>query len=244
MPASSPLTPDTATRSAAQGARHAGLSGLDVAMLAFYMSLALCEGALGVLHAGWPSAIALDSAELLTLLAFCLEPSWRPVVGRLLVLGATAGILELFTDLSGERVVHSLVYPAHEPTLLASPIYMPVAWTCVLVELAYLAWRLPIVFPSLSRWAVALLCALVGAITVPYYEEMAYFARWWKYADAPHIGHTPWYVVLFEGLTAALLPWATSRLTRRGFRHAILMGGAIGVWMPIAALCSWLLIGR
>lgn len=220
------------------------VTGLDVAMLSFYLALAVCEAVLGWLHAGWPSAIALDTAELVTMLGFCLVPAWLPIMSRLLVVGATAGMLELFTDVSGERVVHSLIYPSAEPTIWASPAYMPVAWTCVIAELAYFSWRLPALFPSLSRAAVVALSALFGAVTVPFYEEMAYHAGWWRYASAPHIGHTPLYVVLFEGMIASALPIVTVGITRHGFKRAMLMGGVIGVWMPVAALCAWLVIGR
>lgn len=233
-PRGAPTSPQSVSR----------LTGLDVAMLVFYLLLALCEATLGILHAGWPSAIALDAAELTALLAFCLVPGWRPILSRLLVLGATAGVLELFTDAAGERVVHSLVYPSGEPLLWTSPIYMPVAWACVLAELGYFAWRIPSAFPALPWRAVILLGGLFGAVTVPFYEEMAYHAGWWRYATAPRIGHTPLYVLLFEGLIAAILPVATRGLTRRGFKHAMLVGVVVGVWMPIAALCSWLLIGQ
>ena len=212
-------------------------------MLTFYVALALSEAILGALHAGWPSAIALDAAELAALLALCLVPAWRPLIGRLLALGLTAGVLELFTDAAGERVVHSLIYPAGEPMLWTSPIYMPVAWACVLAELGYFAWRVSAAFPALPWPMLAALSALFGAVTVPFYEEMAYHAGWWRYAAAPHVGHTPLYVLLFEGMVAAILPWATKDLTRRGVKHAALLGVVVGVWMPVVALCSWLLIG-
>ncbi|HEX6817520.1 MAG TPA: hypothetical protein VF120_04035 [Ktedonobacterales bacterium] len=247
MPTSTPVAARLPERPAPHDAVRSprrSLTGLDVAMIAFYVLLAVCEAILGALHAGWPSAIALDAAELVALLAFCLVPAWRPIIGRLLILGLTAGILELFTDAAGERVVHSLIYPSGEPMLWTSPIYMPVAWTCVLTELGYFAWRIPQAFPSLPWRTLVALGALFGAITVPFYEEMAYHAGWWRYAVAPRIGHTPLYVLLFEGLVGALLPLAVRDLTRRGFKHALLLGGAVGVWMPCAALCSWLLIGR
>lgn len=243
-PGIAPQTASHARREPASTTNAARLTGLDLAMLAFYLLLALCEAALGILHAGWPSAIALDAAELAALLAFCLNPAWRPIIGRLLILGATAGVLELFTDAAGERVAHSLVYPTSEPMLWTSPIYMPIAWACVLAELGYFAWRLQPAFPSLSWRTVVALSALFGAVTVPFYEEMAYQARWWQYAAAARIGHTPLYVLLFEGMVAAILPLATRQLMRRGFKRAVLMGGVVGVWMPIAAFCSWLLIGR
>ncbi|HKV84486.1 MAG TPA: hypothetical protein VJN88_08020 [Ktedonobacterales bacterium] len=248
MTALTPATPATPPELLAPGdQRHQlarRLTGLDRAMLVFYVALALCEAAMAILRAGWPSAVALDATSLLVLLGFCVMRSWRRIVSRLLVLGMTAGVFELFTDASGERVVHSLLYPAHEPMIWASPVYMPIAWTIVLTELGYLAWRAPSLFPALSMRGVVALCALVGAVTVPFYEEMAYYAGWWRYAGAPHLGHTPLYVIAFEGLVAAILPFVTARLARRGFQYAVTMGAIVGVWMPVVALISWLLLGR
>jgi hypothetical protein len=243
-PTTSPARPELTTHNEPRRGFAARLTGLDRAMLAFYVTLALCEAAMAVLRAGWPSAAALDAASLLVLLAFCRVRAWRGILSRLLVLGVIAGVFELFTDASGERVVHSLLYPTNEPTIWASPIYMPIAWTIVLTELGYLAWRAPSLFPALSTRGVVALCAVVGAVTVPYYEEMAYYAGWWRYAGAPHLGHTPLYVIAFEGLVAAILPFVTARLTRFTFQHAVMMGAVVGVWMPFVALVSWLLLGR
>ena len=57
-----------------------------------------------------------------------------------------------------------------------------------------------------------MIVGLVGALTVPFYEEMAYYAGWWRYVPAHSIGQVPIYVVVFEGAVAAILPLITSRL--------------------------------
>jgi hypothetical protein len=85
---------------------------------------------------------------------------------------------------------------------------------------------------------------LAGAVIVPFYEEMAYSAGWWRYAPAPGLWHTPYYVALFEGLIAAALPVLLNNLQCRSWAAAGLRGIALGAWMPVAALAAWLLIGR
>ncbi len=118
---------------------------------------------------------------------------------------------------------------------------MPLAWTVVLTQLGYLGWRLR----GLVRLPAALaLCGLWAGANIPFYEEMAYYARWWRYAPAPALGHTPLYVILFEALIGASLPILLVALERRSWRAVALLGVVEGGWMPVAALAAWLLLGR
>jgi hypothetical protein len=95
-----------------------------------------------------------------------------------LLAGFIAGLCELFTDASGQYVVHSLFYPIGEPMLWTSPLYMPLSWMVILTHLGYGAWRLR----GLWGWRkAALVCGMWGAIQIPLYEEMAYYAHWWRY---------------------------------------------------------------
>jgi hypothetical protein len=217
---------------------------LDAAMLgslALMVALHLIAAALG---AGWLTAAGTVALTAAALLAIAARRAWRPLITRLLLLGLVAGVLELFTDFSGQVVARSLIYPPNAPMLWASPIYMPLSWMVTLTQIGYLAWRLDTLAPRPPRWAAVLLTGLWGAINIPFYEEMAYYAGWWRYATAPALGHTPYYVMLFEGLTVALLPLLVSRLETRGWGGVALRGVALGVWAPWAALFAWLLIGR
>jgi uncharacterized protein DUF6989 len=166
----------------------------------------------------------------------------RPLLGRLMLAGLVAGICELFTDASGQQVVHSLIYPPGELTIWASPIYMPLTWMVTLTYLGYLGWRLR----ALMGWRLAiLLCGLLGAIDVPLFEEMSYYGGWWRYVPARlMLGHTPAYVLLFEGLVAAALPLLFDRIERRSWLEVTAVGVVIGTWMAIAALAAWLLLGQ
>jgi hypothetical protein len=223
-------------------ARH--LTALDIAFITAQVSLIACHVLAAWLALGWITAAVLDAIYTIYLLALALHAAWRPLLLRLMALGLVAGVCELFTDASGEHVVHSLIYPQGAPMLWDSPVYMPVSWMVSLTLLGYLGWRLRELSPRVSLWAAALVTGLAGAVIVPFYEEMAYLAGWWRYASAPGLWHTPYYVALFEGLVVAALPVLLMGLQRRTWAAVALRGLALGAWMPVAALMAWLLIGR
>ena len=178
----------------------------------------------------------------LLLLLFVSMRIFRPLLGRLMLAGFVAGICELFTDASGQYVVHSLVYPGGELTIWTSPLYMPLSWLVTLTYLGYLSWRLR----ALLGWRIAiLLCGLIGAIDIPVFEEISYYGGWWRYIPTHFMfGHTPVYVALFEGLVVAALPLLFDRLERRSWLETGLLGVVVGIWMAISALTAWLLLGR
>ncbi|HLY30319.1 MAG TPA: hypothetical protein VKQ36_04785, partial [Ktedonobacterales bacterium] len=115
---------------------------LDGAMLVSLGVLIACDLAAAVLHAGWLSSALITLGLSALLLVYTLRRDWRPLVGRLLLFGLIAGVLELGTDAAGELVAHSLWYPTREPMLWDSPFYMPLSWMVVLTQIGYLTWRL------------------------------------------------------------------------------------------------------
>ncbi len=176
------------------------------------------------------------------LLSWLFSRQLCPLLSRLLFAGLIAGLCELFTDASGEYIVHSLIYPTGEPTLWTSPLYMPFSWMVILTHLGYVSWRLR----ALLGWRkAALLSGIFGAIQIPLYEEMAYYGKWWHYLPTHlMLGHTPIYVLLFEGLVVASLPLLYDRIECRSWPQVAFIGLVLGAWMPVAALLSWLLLGR
>ncbi len=189
----------------------------------------------------WWYVGAIEVGLSLYLLALLLFRDIRPLVGRLLLAGFIAGICELFTDASGQYVVHSLVYPTDAPMLWTSPLYMPLSWMVILTYLGYIAWRLRTL---LGLRKAMLLSGLLGAVQIPLYEELAYYGGWWRYKPTPlMLGHTPLYVLLFEGLIVAALPFLYDRIERRAWSQVALIGIIVGAWMPFAALFSWLVLG-
>ncbi len=243
----SPPPPADRAPAAAEGVADLAaprLTRLDGALLGLLALMVALHIIAAVLAAGWPTAAATDLAAAAYLLTLAARRAWRPLLARLFVLGIVAGVLELLTDAAGESFAHSRIYPPAQPMLWASPIYMPLSWAIVLTQLGYLGWRLAGLTPRLPLALAVLLTGLVGAAIVPFYEEMAYYAGWWHYAAAPHLGHTPLYVLLFEGAVAALLPLVTRPLLRLSLPRAARAGMLVGVWMPCAALLSWLALGR
>lgn len=215
---------------------------LDLGMLGVLALQVVCHIVAARARVGWVSAAATVALTTLALLGLALRPAWRPLLLRLLGFGVVAGACELFTDFAGETVAHSLSYPAQEPMLWASPAYMPFSWMVVLTTIGYLAWRLDTL--GLRRWQAMALTALWGALNIPFYEEMAYTAGWWRYAQTRTIFHTPAYVLLFEGLIGLTLPLLLAHIEWRGMGAVVARGLALGAWMPFAALIAWLLIGR
>lgn len=234
--------PDTPTAVAAPNRSSAGvLTALDWAMIGSIGLAVALDIIAARLALGWITALLNDLVLTGYMLALAARREWRPLLGRLFVFGLAAGILELATDAAGEQFARSLIYPVGTPLLWASPVYMPLSWALVFMQVGYLGWRLRGVVSL--RWAMVL-CGLWAAANIPFYEEMAYYAGWWRYALAPRLGHTPLYVLLFEGLIGASLPLLLGGVERRAWRSAAVLGVAEGLWMPVAALFSWLLIGR
>jgi len=113
-------------------------------------------------------------------------------VGRLFALGIVAGALELLIDwalihwISNGRLVY---LTGNDVVLLASPVWMPLAWACVITELGYPALRLfGILQPRLGTAVAAIISTLLiglgAGLTVGFYEYFAYRAGWWKYERA------------------------------------------------------------
>jgi hypothetical protein len=221
------------------------LTRLDGAFLALLGVMVAGHIAAAMIARGWITAAAIDAFAVVYLVALLARRRWRPLVGRLMLLGLVAGIFELFTDAAGHQFARSLYYPPGQPLLWDSPFYMPLSWMIVLTQLGYLAWRLAGLLPDgRLPWRAILLTGLVGALNVPFYEEAAWYAGWWRYAPTVlHFGHTPAYVLLFEGLIAAALPLLTLGLPGMRWPRVTLRGAILGVWIPGAALCAWLLLG-
>ena len=158
-----------------------------------------------------------------------------------MLLGLIAGILELFTDAAGHQFARSLFYPQDQPLLWDSPFYMPLSWMIVLTQLGYLAWRLA----GLRQEASSLARHLAGGAGGRGQRAVLRGGRLPRglvalCAHCLHLGHTPVYVLLFEGLVAAALPLLTLGLLRLRWPMVAARGAILGLWMPCAALLAWL----
>jgi len=228
-------------RSLAQFAEVRKITQLDIA-IAFVILVDFIFTYIDSIKKWWYVGIIDLILTAMLCLLFISIPIFRPLLGRLMLVGLVAGICELFTDASGQYVVHSLIYPVGELTIWTSPLYMPLSWLVTLTYLGYISWRLRAFF----GWRIAiLLCGLLGAIDIPIFEEISYHGGWWRYVPTRLMfGHTPVYVALFEGLVVASLPLLFDRLERRSWIETVALGAAIGIWMAISALTAWLILGH
>lgn len=106
--------------------------------------------------------------------------------------GGVAGLLEILVDWA---LIHwvptgKLVYlTGNDVVVLGSPLWMPLAWACVIVELSYPALRLyGLLRHRIARATAAMVASVstsvMAGVTIGFYEYFAYRADWWKYEPA------------------------------------------------------------
>lgn len=160
--------------------------GLGLTLLAAFGPGGAAAGAF------WVYAGLLARAALYLRAGDALHGRGGAALAGLFRCGLVAGLGELLVDgWLVHGVAHGrLVYlPPHDAVLLASPVWMPLAWACVIVELGYpalrlyarLARRLPVVPAAL---ATSLVIGLAAGVTIGCYEYLADRAGWWRYAPA------------------------------------------------------------
>jgi hypothetical protein len=170
-------------------------------------------------------------------------------------MGIVAGFLEILVDWALVHGISSgrLVYlSGNDVVLLASPIWMPLAWACVIVEVGYPALRL---FGGLrtrgsvrTAAVVSSVAAGVGAgLMVGCYEYFAYRAQWWKYerANAMVGDYCALYVPLGELLMfLVVLPIAARALSRtdRPLAAAIESGARFAAAIALGYAAAYLVL--
>ena len=126
------------------------------------------------------------------------------------------------------------------PTLWRSPTWMPLAWEMVAVQFGYLGMRL---YEWRGGWGL-LLAGAIGAVNIPFYEEMALRTHWWRYADCRMLLHTPYYIIVGEFLIVVaigyLARWTRSGRWSRSLTAGVLAGLAI---LPCYAVGYWAVEG-
>lgn len=160
-------------------------------------------------------------------------------------MGIVAGVFELLVDwglihwVSNGRLVY---LTGNDVVLLASPVWMPLAWACVIVELGYPAIRLFGIFEARmmtfkAAIAASLAAALSAAVMVGFYEYFAFKAHWWKYepANAMIGDHCALYIPLGEFLMfLTLLPIAAKAISLEDQPVVSAIGGGARFAIAIA----------
>jgi hypothetical protein len=166
-------------------------------------------------------------------------------------LGLVAGFFEIFADYVLVRVLVSgrLVYLTRDAVLLESPLYMPFAWACVIVEFGYVPVRLHSLLRGVpwGSWAASLVGGMTAGFSIGLYEYFAFRAGWWKYEPARvMIGpYCAAYIPLGECLMfLAMLPLLTwlGRAERSVGRRAIVGGVAFATIILASYVVAYVLL--
>jgi hypothetical protein len=114
---------------------------------------------------------------------------------------------------------------------------MPLAWEVVAVQFGYVGLRLWERFGKIGL----LIIGLLGAINIPFYEEMARRSHWWQYNGCRMISFTPWYIVLGEFGIALILALLARTLRHGTWRQAVIAGIGGGFSISVCyALAFWI----
>jgi hypothetical protein len=173
----------------------------------------------------WRTGLGLNLIDNVILVAFVLLRR-DALLARFIVFGLAVGFAELAADAWLVDYTRTLDYSAGGgPMIWRSPLWMPFAWEVVAVQFGYIGLRL------WERFGAAGLCAIgvLGAINIPYYEEMARRIHWWTYSGCRMVSNTPYYIIVGEfGIAVALVLLAKS-LRREGWVRALWIGAVGGI---------------
>jgi len=217
----------------------------DAARLRFIVGAMLLHIGLSVvsslLRLGWESAAAIVVVVDAAYIAFIVRWGDRLLL-RILVLAFFAGCVELIADWYAVDATRTLIYPKGEPFIARSPLYMPLAWVAVLVQLGYIGWWLS---ERRSLLFAAIVTGIIGGINIPIYEHLARRAGWWHYRlkRVPSLFDAPWYIIGAEFLIAIVLPPLVVFAARRLTAWSSFVGVALGLWMWLATALAFALLG-
>ncbi len=85
---------------------------------------------------------------------------------------------------------------------------------------------------------------LLGAINIPFYEEMARRIHWWQYTGCRMISFTPWYIILAEFGIAMAFALLARTLRRGSWRVAVSAGVLGGVSIFVCYAVAFLITDR
>jgi hypothetical protein len=188
----------------------------------------------------WRTGAALNVVDNCLLVGFTVV--WRDaLLARFLLFGVVVGLTELATDAWLVDYTRTLNYSiGGGPMIWRSPLWMPLAWEIVAVQFGYVGLRLWERFGKIGL----LMIGLLGAINIPFYEEMVRRIHWWQYSGCRMISFTPWYIILGEFGIAIVLASLARKLRRGSWRMAIVGGIAGGLSIFACYAIAFLITDR
>ncbi len=176
----------------------------------------------------WKTGVALNFIDNAILLWFVVTHRDR-LLARFMLFGLAVGFTELAADAWLVDYTKTLDYSiGGGPILWRSPFWMPFAWEIVAVQFGYIGLWLWQHFGGRGLAGVGLL----GAVNIPYYEEMARHINWWQYANCRMLSDTPYYIILGEFGIAILLTILAKRIVQGTWTTALFVGtvGGLGIF--------------
>jgi hypothetical protein len=197
------------------------IAGLDLQTDLWWLVMLLSGLASAVLAAFAFAEAALFWAYLAVFVrlavAVCLaQQPWGAIFGKLLALGLVVGVFEIFSDYLLVRAFPAgrLIYPEGGALLLETPLYVPLAWACWVVELGYPIVRIYGIvqtrWPGQTGLGIAMVAGgLLCALTMGSAQVLGAKAGLFSYRQAHRMigGVFALYVAAGEGLAfGAFLP--------------------------------------
>ena len=188
----------------------------------------------------WRTGAALNFVDNCLLIGFAVVRR-DLLFGRFLLFGLVVGFTELAADAWLVDYTRTLDYSiGGGPMVWRSPLWMPLAWEVVAVQFGYIGLRLSERFGKTGL----LMIGLLGAVNIPFYEEMARRIHWWQYSGCPMISFTPWYIILAEFGIAVVFALLARILRRYSWRLAVLAGVAAGASIFVCYALAFLITDR
>jgi hypothetical protein len=184
------------------------------------------------------SALFLISSSLLVFIIYWFRTKDKKIL-YLSLFGIVFGVVELVADALCVHYTKTLDYSvAKSPMIWLSPWWMPLSWMVVAMQIGGIGDAMMTRFGSIKG---AVLTAVLGAINIPFYEEMANYLHLWAYTNCLRFLHTPYYIVVAELIIAlALAPAA--RYALQGVKPALIAGVIGGIATIIGGLVGYGLV--
>jgi hypothetical protein len=192
-----------------------------------------------MIRGGWQSATVLN-VVIDTMLVGYIVHHRDGLLLRLLIMAVAAGVVEVAIADPYFVGNGTLVYLRGGPFVIDSPLYMPLGWAYVLLQIGYVAWW---VMQQKGTTAAIVVSTLLGGTNIPVYEALARRASWWYYQDVPMIIGAPYYVILGEAFIGLALPFIVKPLATRSPISSIWLGLALGVWTLVSGVLAFRIAG-
>jgi hypothetical protein len=188
----------------------------------------------------WRTGAALNFVDNCLLVGFTVVRR-DALLARFLLLGVVVGFTELAAEAWLVDYNSTLDYSiGGGPMIWRSPLWMPLAWEVVAVQFGYIGLRL---WERFGKTGL-LMIGFLGAINIPFYEEMARRIHWWQYSGCRMISYIPWYIIVGEFGIALVFALLARTLRRDSWRVAVVAGIAGGASIFVCYASAFLITDR